>query len=55
LTKFWDLNKIMTDVTAVNFVRLRELNHRELMAFLDVTEGPYGDTAYCCEVHWLRK
>jgi hypothetical protein len=55
LGKFWDLNRIMTDVTGVIFVRSEKLNHREFMAFLDKAERQYGDTAYCCEVHWLSK
>jgi hypothetical protein len=55
LTEFWNLNKIMTDVTGVKFVRACGLKHRQLMAFLDQGERQCGDTAYCFEFDCLKK
>jgi hypothetical protein len=45
----WDL--IMADVvSAVNFIRLHRLNHRQLKTFLDKIESEHGDIVYYSEV-----
>lgn len=41
----------MTDVVnTANFIRSRELNHRQFKAFADGIRNEHGDIGYCSEV-----
>ena len=42
-------------IRAVNFIRARGLNHRQLQKFLENLDTKYQDLAYFSEVRWLRK
>ena len=42
-------------ITAVNFIRARELNHRQFQKFLDDLDTQRQDLAYFSEVRWLSK
>ena len=42
-------------IKAVNFIRARELNHRQFQKFLDNLDTEYQDLAYFFEVRWLSK
>ena len=50
------MKHLMTDlVKAVNFIRSRDLNHREFEAFLDKIGSGYKDLVYFSKVRWLSK
>jgi hypothetical protein len=46
----------MTDaVSAVKLIRSCGLNHRQFKVFLEETVSEYGQSLYCCEIHWISK
>ena len=42
-------------IKVVNFIRARELNHRQFQKFLDDLDSEHQDLAYFSEVRWLSK
>ena len=49
------LNVMGPVIEAVNFIRARGLNHRQLQKFLDDFDTKHQDLAYFSEVRWLSK
>ncbi|XP_060779093.1 general transcription factor II-I repeat domain-containing protein 2A-like [Neoarius graeffei] len=48
------MNHVVDAVTkTVNFIRVRALNHRQFVAFLEENEIEHGDISYHCTVRWL--
>lgn len=46
---------ISTITRTVNFIRAKDLNHRQFKAFLTELETEYGDLPYNTEVRWLSR
>ena len=43
-------NRVVKDV---NFIRVRELQHRQFISFLEETDGDHQDLFYLSCAHWL--
>jgi hypothetical protein len=51
-----EYKKILTDVSAVTFIRIHGLNHRQFKTvFLDKINSECGNTVHYSEVHLLSK
>ncbi|XP_023211663.1 general transcription factor II-I repeat domain-containing protein 2A-like, partial [Centruroides sculpturatus] len=48
-------NATLPIIKLINFIKSRELNHREFKEFLKDLETEYGDVVFNTEVHWLSR
>ena len=42
-------------IKSINFIRPRDLNHRQFQALLSEMNDEHGDLVYCTEVCWISR